>query len=225
MGIEVRQYHLFPTNLIPNSPRPLLHYKNVLTKKPGASHCDPGEVWDMFTKNEWNVQWIFRYSDTQVSHYHSKAHECMAVLSGTATIRFGVGDTSPDMVENTYGSAWEEGGVTLDAEAGDVFIIPAGVAHKTHKARPEAEFKLMTPGSGHGIEADDPKKALSEIKLDGFTMMGAYSGGEWDFVATGGDFERVWSVPKPKYDPVFGDNEDGLCRRWSGSNTQPRASL
>lgn len=225
MVVEVRQYHLFPTDLIPNSPRPLLHYRNVLAKKAGASHCDPGEVWDMFTKNEWDVQWIFRYSDTQVSHYHSKAHECMAVLSGTATIRFGVADTSPDMMENTYGSAWEKGGVTLDAEAGDVFIIPAGVAHKTHKARPEAEFKLMTPGSGHGIEADDPKKALSEIKLDGFTMMGAYNGGKWDFVATGGDFESVWSVPKPKYDPVFGDKANGLCRRWNGSNTQPRTSL
>jgi uncharacterized protein YjlB len=225
MAVEVRQYHLFPTNLIPNSPRPLLHYKNVLAKNVDSSHCDPGDVWDMFTKNEWTVNWIFRYGDTQLSHYHSKAHECMAVLSGTASIRFGVADTSPDMNENTYNSAWEEGGVLLEAEAGDVFIIPAGVAHKTHNTRPKTDFALLSPGKGHGIEADDPKKALCEIKLDGFTMMGAYSGGDWDFIATGGNFEKVWAVPKPKYDPVFGSKEIGLCKRWHGSNEKPRARL
>jgi uncharacterized protein YjlB len=149
----------------------------------------------------------------------------MAVLSGTASIRFGVADTSPDMNENTYNSAWEEGGVLLEAEAGDVFIIPAGVAHKTHNTRPKADFALLSPGNGHGIEADDPKKALSEIKLHGFTMMGAYNGGDSDFVATGGNFEKVWAVPKPKYDPVFGSQEIGLCKRWHGSDKEPRARL
>ncbi|KAJ5512476.1 hypothetical protein N7463_002028 [Penicillium fimorum] len=221
MVAEVRQYHLFPTNLIPNSPRPLLRYKNVLVKDFDAPHYNPGKVWEMFTKNEWDVQWIFRYSDTQLSHYHSKAHECMAVLSGTASIQFGVADTSQDMQENTYNSAWEEGDILLEAEAGDVFIIPAGVAHKTYNTRPKADFTLLSPGNGHGIEAEDPKKALSEIKLDGFTMMGAYNGGDWDFITTGGNFEKVWGVPKPKYDPVYGSEATGLCKRWYGSNRPP----
>ncbi|KAF4471324.1 Cupin 1 [Fusarium albosuccineum] len=214
--VQVNKYHLFPTDHIPNSPRPLLHYKNVLAKRPGASHCDPAEVWDMFTKNGWRVEWIFRYGPTQLSHFHSKAHECMAVMSGTATIRFGVADTSEDLEENTYGAAWEKGGVELQAEAGDVFVIPAGVAHKTHKTKPDAEFKLMSPGSGHGIQADDPRKALSEIELTGYTMMGAYNGGDWDFVQRGGNFERSWAVPKPQYDPVFGKSEQGLVKTWQG---------
>lgn len=148
----------------------------------------------------------------------------MAVLSGTATIRFGVADTSEDLSENTYGSHWEEGAVELQAKAGDVFIIPAGVAHKTYNTKPDAEFKLLTPGTGHGIDAEDTKKALAGIRLSGFTMMGAYNGGEWDFVKSGGDFERVWSVPKPKYDPVYGA-EQGLCRIWRGSDTVPRSRL
>ncbi|KAJ5462760.1 Cupin 1 [Penicillium sp. IBT 31633x] len=171
----------------------------------------------MFTQNEWKVNWIFRYGQTQLSHYHSKAHECMAVLSGTARIRFGVADTSEDLFENTHGSSWENGGVELEAEAGDVFIIPAGVAHKTYDTKPEAEFKLLSPGTGHGIEAEDPKKALCELELSGYTMMGAYNGGDWDFVMSGGNFEKVWAVPKPKYDPVFGDLEQGITRTWRGS--------
>ncbi|CAJ0551463.1 Ff.00g113930.m01.CDS01 [Fusarium sp. VM40] len=217
MSPAVRKYHLFPTDHIPNSPRPLLHYKNVLNIKPGKTHCDPGEVWDMFTKNQWRVAWIFRYGQTQLSHFHSDAHECMAVLSGTATIRFGVADLSDDLEQNTYGSAWEHGGVTLEAEAGDVFIIPAGVAHKTHKCKPEADFKLLSPGNAHGIVADDPKEALSKLNLNGYTMMGAYSGGDWDFVQRGGVFEKSWAVPKPKYDPVFGPSEEGLVKTWSGN--------
>ncbi|KAH7141755.1 hypothetical protein EDB81DRAFT_843285 [Dactylonectria macrodidyma] len=224
---ELRQYHLFPTELIPNSPRPLLHYKNVLKKSPNSSSRDPVEVWRMFDKNEWKVSWIFRYRSTQYSHYHSKAHECMAVLSGTARIRFGVADTSDDLEESTDGSAYENGGVELEAEAGDIFIIPAGVAHKTYDTKPEAEFKLLTPGFGHGIEVEreNMEKVLAGIQLDGFTMMGAYNGGEWDFIQSGGDFEKVWSVPKPKYDPVFGDAEQGLVRSWRGSNEAPRARL
>ncbi|KAI9044820.1 uncharacterized protein KD926_010992 [Aspergillus affinis] len=99
---------------------------------------------------------------------------------------------------------WEKGGVLLEAEAGDVFIIPAGVAHKTHNTKPEAEFALLSPGTGHGIEA---------------------SGGDWDFVATGGDFERVWSVPKPRYDSVLGSSERGLCKTWRGSDSMPRSHL
>lgn len=144
----------------------------------------------------------------------------MAVLSGTATIRFGVGDTSEDLQENTYGSAWEEGGILLEAEAGDVFVIPAGVAHKTHNTKPAAEFKLLSPGVGHGIEADDPKKALSEIELDGYTMMGAYNGGEWDFVKSGGDYGKSWKVPKPERDPVFGEADEGLVKTWPGGDTE-----
>lgn len=143
----------------------------------------------------------------------------MAVLSGTARIRFGVADTSEDLSENTYGSSWEDGGIEVEGEAGDVFIIPAGVAHKTYDTRPEAEFKLLTPGTGHGIEAEDPKKALAGIKLSGYTMMGAYNGGDWDFVKRGGEFEKVWSVPKPSYDPVFGDSNQGLCSTCRGSGT------
>lgn len=100
----------------------------------------------------------------------------MAVLSGTAKIRFGAADTFPDMHENTHGSAWEAGGIVLQAEAGDVFVIPAGVAHKTHDTKPEAEIALLSPGRRHGIEAEDPAEALSKIRLEGFTMMGAYCG-------------------------------------------------
>ena len=223
--VEVRKYHLFPTELVPNSPRPVLHYKSIFPLKPNTTHCDPVHIGTTFTANKWEVSWTFRYGPTQLSHYHSRAHECMAVLSGTATIRFGVADTSEDLDQNTNGSAWEDGGVELEAEAGDVFVIPSGVAHKTYNTKPDAEFQLLTPGTGHGIEAQDVEKTLAGIELTGFTMLGAYCGGDWDFVKSGGDYEKVWSVPKPKYDPVLGTSDEGLSKLWVGSDAAPRTRI
>lgn len=213
---EIREYHLKPTKLIPNSPQPLVHYRNLI---PQEDERRPEVLHERFAKNGWNTQWIFRYGSTQPSHYHSDIHECMAVMTGTATIRFGVADTDPDMNKNTFGDATEAGGVEIHAKAGDAFLIPAGVSHKTHKTLPEAPFALLTPGEGRGIVSDDQHAALAKIELDGFTMIGAYPKdcGSWDFNVGGeheGDFGRVWQVSKPEKDPLLGDSDEGLVGLW-----------
>jgi uncharacterized protein YjlB len=203
----------------------VLHYPGLLSS-PHSSGQDSIAIQahNLFEANNWETQWIFRYGSTQTSHYHSGVHECMAVLTGTARIRFGTADTSDDMHANTHGDDHESGGVYVDAEAGDVFILPAGTAHKTFDTSPSAEFKLLTPGDGHhhsltkGGHAD-ARQTLESIELDGFTMVGAYpkGGGEWDFAKGGEDegaFEKVWSVPKPERDPVLGMAEEGLVGQW-----------
>jgi len=214
--VQVKSYKLPPTKLIPNSPQPLLHYPKFL-KENGESKTT--QAYDLFHENGWELHWIFRYGPTQTSHYHSAAHECMAVLTGSATIRFGAADTSDDLEESTHGSGREDAGVEVHAEAGDVFIIPAGVAHKTFDTTPAAEFALISPGDGHGIPDDDERTALQNVKLEGFTMLGAYpKGGNWDF-AKGGeediDFNKVWAVAKPENDPVLGKSVEGLCGLWT----------
>jgi uncharacterized protein YjlB len=212
--VEVKKYHLPPTALIPNSPRPLLHYPGILSSADSITTA----AYDSFSNNGWQVQWIFRYGKTQASHYHSATHECMAVLSGTATIRFGVADTVSDLDESTYGSGQEGGGLQVEARAGDVFIIPAGIAHKTFDAQPSEEFKLLTPGNGHDIAATDVRGALENLELSGFTMLGAYPvGGHWDFATGGenvGNYAPVWEVPKPENDPVLGKDKAGLVGQW-----------
>lgn len=223
--VEVKKYHLPPTKLIPNSPHPLLHYPGILSEKVNRA----GTAWlvhDLLGSNGWDTHWIFRYGPTQEAHYHSSTHECMAVLSGTATIRFGVADTDKDLEASTYGDAREEGGILVEARAGDVFVLPAGLAHKTHNTKPEAPFALLTPGDGHGVDASandgDVRKTLEKLELDGFTMLGAYpkEGGCWDF-AVGGDsegkYEKVWAVQLPEWDPILGKADEGLCGLWKQS--------
>lgn len=231
--VKVKTYQLPPTKLMPNSPHPLLHYPGLLRSKTtataGSSYIPPEQVHDLYASNGWKTQWIFRYGHTQDSHYHSQAHECMCVLTGSARIRFGVADTSQDLNASTHGDAKEGGGVEIDATAGDVFVIPAGVAHKTFNTLPEAEFKLLTPGGAHqiGEAGDDARGILERIELDGFTMIGAYpeGSGKWDFALGGehvGGFEKVWNVPKPKKDPILGTAEEGLVGMWKESGGRPR---
>ena len=213
---DIRKYHFPPTALVPNSPQPLLHYPNILIAK---SSCSPALAYDLFSSNDWEVRWIYRYGQTQSSHYHSAVHECMAVLSGTATIRFGVADSASDSEESTNGSREDESGIEIEARVGDVFILPAGTAHKTFNASPAEEFMLLTPGDGHHIAAEDARDALSKIELSGFTMIAAYpkDGGVWDFAKGGehvGHYEDVWSVAKPENDPVLGKAKEGLCGQW-----------
>lgn len=134
----------------------------------------------------------------------------MVVLTGTARIRFGVADVP----EGDSPTGKEEGGIEVDANPGDVFILPAGTAHKTFNTIPESCLKLLTPGDGHAVDLE----GLKAVKPDGFTMMGAYpEGSDWDHAVGGeseGAFEEVWSVPKPSRDPVLGDQAGGLCELW-----------
>lgn len=216
--VHVTKYYLPPTALVPNSPQPLLHYTGLQAITPEGGKAT--DYFDLFEKNGWEVQWIFRYGPTQRSHYHSGIHECMAILSGTATIRFGVADTSLDMDENTFGPAKEDGGIEIQAKAGDVFLLPAGTAHKTYMTSPEAGFTLLTPGDAHRIDSSDARAAVKNVELSGFTMLGAYpkDSGVWDSMKGGedvGNYEKVWSVSKPARDPVLGKSEEGLCGLWS----------
>jgi uncharacterized protein YjlB len=94
--VEIQRYYLSPNPLIPNSPQPLLYYKNLFTK----TELQPSRLHELFDQNGWKSQWIFRYGPTQEAHYHSGIHECMVVLSGTATIRFGAADTCDDLTKS-----------------------------------------------------------------------------------------------------------------------------
>ena len=227
--IEVRTYTLPPTKLIPNSPHVLIHYPRLLTSLVKDKNFSTNQIFDLFASNGWQSQWIARYGPNQNSHYHSGAHECMAVISGgNAKIRFGVADSNEDREQDLgLGTAGrdmndegrEEGGVLLDAAVGDVFILPAGVAHKTHDPLPKTDgIEFHQPSDGNDEEGS--KKFFESIPIVGeFMMMGAYPrGADWDFAVGGeheGRFHDVWNVEVPERDPVLGTSAEGLTTLWA----------
>lgn len=121
------------------------------------------EIGHVFQAHNWRGTWrngIFSYH-----HYHSTSHEVLGVSRGRARLQLG----------GPHGEA-------LDVGAGDVIVLPAGVAHKNLRAG------------------------------DRFQVVGAYPDGrQWD-LKTGSPDDRpeadrnIEQVPLPAQDPVYGDS-------------------
>lgn len=88
---------------IPNSPLPLLVYRDAVP-------ADPAAIERVFAANRWPPAW--RDGVHPFHHFHSNAHEALGVARGEATVLFG-------------GAAGRE----LTVKAGDVVVVPAGVGH------------------------------------------------------------------------------------------------
>jgi uncharacterized protein YjlB len=94
----------FPNNVL----LPLMVYRNALH----LPEDDAAQVvLDIFESNGWTNGWENGVYDYH--HYHSTAHEVLALIRGSARIQFG-GST----------------GISILLEQGDIVIVPAGVAHK-----------------------------------------------------------------------------------------------
>ncbi|MFO0997026.1 MAG: cupin domain-containing protein [Alphaproteobacteria bacterium] len=157
-GVEL--YSLAADGPIPNnSLLPLVVYRAALPCAGGdpASACEA-----IFARNKWGNGW--RNGVYPYHHYHSTAHEVLGIVRGEARVRFG-GDHGPVVV----------------VRAGDVVVIPAGVAHKAE-----------------GASRD-------------LLIVGAYPEGQKPDLCTEKDsgpatFARIADVPRPVRDPVHGDH-------------------
>jgi len=109
-------YLLSDDGLIPNHPDlPLLVYSKALD----VDGPDPAAVAEAtFRRNGWGGSW--RNGIYPFHHYHSTAHEVLAIVQGWATVQLGGAQ-----------------GVTLTAQAGDVLLLPAGTGHKRLDAGPD----------------------------------------------------------------------------------------
>jgi uncharacterized protein YjlB len=153
--------------VFPNSRLPLLVYRNAMN----LPEQDPASAFERtFSANQWRGSW--RNGIYTCHHYHSTAHEVLGIYCGSARLQLG-GDR----------------GVIHEVRAGDVILIPAGVAHKNLGMRGE------------------------------FGVVGAYPAGqEWD-MNYGKPGERpqadrnIAAVPLPGLDPVYGGGGP-LRARW-----------
>src|SRR5580765_5121808 len=156
---KIPHYKISDNGIFPNSVIPVLLYKTPFHL---SNDHSPVLMEKVFKENDWSNSWrdgIYTYH-----HYHSTTHEVLGVYSGSATVKFG-GDK----------------GIKQKLTAGDVVIIPAGVAHKNL-----------------GASSD-------------FGVVGAYpNSAEWDMNYGQAKKERpqadenIARVPLPAMDPVYG---------------------
>jgi uncharacterized protein YjlB len=151
------QFRFKDDGVFPNSVLPLLVYRQAFTTEADRASI----IEQYFSENDWTNSW--RNGVYSFAHYHSTTHEALGVYCGAATLRVG-GEHSSD----------------VKVYAGDVIVIPAGVAHQNV-----------------GASAD-------------FAVVGAYPDGrEWDLLRghTGerpGADHNIAALPIPDNDPIYG---------------------
>ena len=165
---EVISRSLEDDGTFPNNPtHPLVVYKKAVRMETGQG----AEIIEtIFHSNKWEGSW--RNGIYPFHHYHSTAHEVLGIYRGDARVQFG-----------------GENGPVMAISAGDVVIIPAGVAHKNINSSSD------------------------------FRVVGAYPAGQsWDmnYGKTGerpATDRNIAVVPDPIKDPVYGLNSP-LLRLW-----------
>ena len=106
-----------PDEAMPNSPLPVLIYRNV-----AADGGPPRDFEALFDTNGWRGSW--RNGVYDFDHFHSNAHEVLGVARGTATLQLG-GDA----------------GQAVEVGPGDVLVLPAGTGHRRIEA--SADFTVV----------------------------------------------------------------------------------
>jgi uncharacterized protein YjlB len=82
--VQPEQLDFKDDGIFPNSPLPLLCYRQVLA--PDTE--DPASIFEeRFAENDWTKSW--RDGVYSFPHYHSTSHEVLGVCSGTANLRLG----------------------------------------------------------------------------------------------------------------------------------------
>ena len=137
------------------------HLPLVVYHSPFVGGVTTDVISHMFAGNHWGGNWINGiYS---IHYYHSTTHEVLGIANGKARVQFG----GPE-------------GSILDVSAGEVVVIPAGVAHKL-------------------IHSDA-----------GFVVVGGYPDHHFPDMKTGQlhvrpDADRnVLAVKSPSTDPLYG---------------------
>jgi uncharacterized protein YjlB len=133
---------LEPNGEIPNSPLPVLVYR-------GTELTEPSTAERIFADRDWLGAW--RDGIFDFHHFHSTAHEVLAVVCGEVTVRLG----GP-----------EPGGREVDLQRGDVVVLPAGTGH----CRLSASGDLLVVGAYPGgmewdVRRGDPAER-DEVRIN-----------------------------------------------------------
>lgn len=103
---RVETLELMPNGRVPNSALPV-----VLIRGAFDGSVEDVQVHELYGSNGWQRCWTWTVYDFH--HYHSTAHEALAVARGEATLMLG-----------------GEGGREVTVRAGDLAVLPAGTGHR-----------------------------------------------------------------------------------------------
>mgnify|MGYP000465426911 CR=1 FL=1 len=166
-SIDPLLYYFDNDGVTPNNRLPVLLYKNVLAEITGDFASSLEKI---FQQNNWIGNWRDIVLDKD--HYHSTTHEVLGISKGSVDLMLGGAN-----------------GKQFSVSAGDVLIIPAGVAHCSLDNSSDYEVIGGYPEgrSWDMIYCEPEKYKEAKVVIDG--------------------------LPLPKSDPLFGE-EGPLTYLW-----------
>ncbi len=144
-----KTFRLKDSGKFPNSSLPVLVYEGVFAPAEGLAAAFE----NLFERNGWAESW--RNGLYKVHHYHSTAHEVLGVYRGEVRVRLGGDD-----------------GERVTLRAGDVAVLPAGVAHKNESQSPDfavvgAYPEGTSPDLKYGEKGERPRvdENIAKVRL------------------------------------------------------------
>jgi uncharacterized protein YjlB len=165
--LQIEEHRFTDDGHVPNNVAlPVIVYRAALATGLGAAAaCER-----LFTGNGWGAAWVNGIYAHH--HYHSTAHEVLGITVGSVRVRLG-----------------GEHGNLVELGAGDVVVIPAGVAHKNEGASPD----LTVVGAYPGGRSPDMRRPAAQDREQAL--------------------RNISRVPLPARDPVYGQSGP-LLERW-----------
>ncbi|KAI1452455.1 hypothetical protein F4805DRAFT_28635 [Annulohypoxylon moriforme] len=141
--VEPETFWVNPTPYVPNSRLPVVVYRGAM------KDTSPENIVNVIEPNGWRKggQW----KTFKKVHFHSNVHECYGIIRGRSTYRLGKSDLDADTDENG-----NPVGVKFFAQAGDVFVLPAGIGHCSIDSEGDYEYVGLYCGDElpHGTPFD-----------------------------------------------------------------------
>lgn len=137
----------------PNNSLPVLYYQNILEDVfPQGYNAD--DVMELFENNGYMNSWTGIIKDQH--HFHSNAHEVLAITHGEVTVLLG-----------------GENGEIMKVRNGDVLLLPAGVSHKRIDATENFEVVGAYPANcseydfqyGDASDYEAIKETIQQVPL------------------------------------------------------------
>lgn len=155
----------------PNNELPVLIYKDVLNDALNQDYSAE-DVLNLFENNGYDRGWISVIADEH--HFHSNAHEALAVTRGEVTVLLG-----------------GQNGEITTLRKGDVILLPAGTAHKRLDGSNDFQIAGAYPSNGDDFDmqygnASDYEQIKENISNVGRPLTDPVTGDP-------GDMEEYWS--------------------------------
>lgn len=125
--IQLTENEPYPNNILP-----VLYYEDVLSDAL-TEDFTTDNVLEFFENNGYTHGWINGILDRH--HFHSNAHEALAVTKGEVTVQLG-----------------GQNGEMMTLRKGDVVLLPAGTAHKRLDGTENFEIVGAYPSNGENFD-------------------------------------------------------------------------